>query len=350
MYPLNTPTPWPVNQWYIAGFSNDVTRTPRARTYLNHRVVLFRDEQGNPHALSGICPHRMMPMEQGSLVGDRLVCGYHGLTFDTAGQCVEAPTSSANVPKCALTVFPIREAAPLLWIWLGDPKLADATPLPPQHTIGLGSPGWLTQCVDYCQLNARYTLLIDNLFDLSHLGFIHASILGSGGISLVQPTVEQREGRLVVSRTIMDAPLDGLQRMLFPACGERITITMETELIGISLINAGGPYFNGPNRESPLLGHLNFIHALTPETEHSTHYWILLSRDFLTDNAHLSAALAAQNIAVVAQDRTALGAIEKLLQEGKSLPREISMLSDTGAIRARLRIVEMIRNEGVLSN
>ena len=345
MYPLNSSTPWPVNQWYIAGFSSEVTRTLQVRTFLNRRVLLFRDEQGTAHALSSICPHRMMPLELGSLVGDRLVCGYHGLTFDTAGTCVDAPTSS-QVPRCALTVFPLRESSPLLWIWLGDPQRADATPLPPQDAIGVGTPGWLTQCVEHYQLKARYTLLIDNLFDLSHLGFIHASIVGAGGISLVKPTIEKREDRLVVSRTLVDVPADGFQRLLFPSSGERMSVSLSTELVGISLINAGGPYFDGPRLESPLLVHLNFIHAITPETEHSTHYWILMTRDFRTDDAHLSGALAAQNVAVVAQDRTTLEAIEQLLQEGGNLPREISMQSDTGAIRARLRIMQMIRNDG----
>src|ERR1700735_1637609 len=93
MYPLNTPTPWPLNQWYVAGFSTEVSPALQSRPIRNRRVVIFRDEQGTAHALSGVCPHRMMPLELGSLVGDRLVCGYHGLTFDMSGACVAAPTS-----------------------------------------------------------------------------------------------------------------------------------------------------------------------------------------------------------------------------------------------------------------
>jgi hypothetical protein len=51
---------------------------------------------------------------------------------------------------------------------------------------------------------------------------------------------------------------------------------METEMIGISLIKAGGPSWNGPNTEAPLLGYQHFIHVLTPKSETSTHYWALL--------------------------------------------------------------------------
>jgi vanillate O-demethylase monooxygenase subunit len=344
MYPLNAPAPWPSNQWYVAGFAEEVGRSILARPFLGKRVVLFRDESGAAHALSGVCPHRMMPLERGTLEGDRLVCGYHGLTFDTSGACVAAPTSP-SLPACALPRFPLREVGPLLWIWLGDPALADNATLPAQHAIGIGVEGWLTQLVDHVRLEARYLLLVDNLFDLSHLGFIHASILGAGGIALAEPVIEERDGRLVVSRMLADAPTDDYHRFLHPGIGPRMTTTIASDLLGVSLINAGGPAFDGASADAPLLGHQNFIHAITPETEHSTHYWILMTRDFRQDDEALGAALAAQNKAVVAQDREALEDIERLLGSGVELPREISMKPDAGALRARLRIMQMIRAE-----
>jgi hypothetical protein len=55
--------------------------------------------------------------------------------------------------------------------------------------------------------------------------------------------------------------------------------------------------------------------------------------------------LAAQNVAVAAQDRTVLESIEQRLIAASSLPREISMPPDAGAIRVRQRIKQMIRDE-----
>ena len=346
MYPLFTKTPWAKNQWYVAGFTSEISDKPIARTYLNRRVVLFRDDQGDAHALSGICPHRMMPMEHGVVQGDRLVCAYHGLKFDAEGACVEAPTSP-TLPKCALAKFPIREAEPLVWIWMGQPALAESTPLPPQGDVGIGSQQWVTQCVDYKLMRARYTMLIDNLFDLSHLGFIHSGLAGDGAnaLALLEPKLQDRDGRLVVTRTISNIPPDGFSRMLFPAAGERVTVCIESDQIGISLINAGGPIYDGPTAEAPLLGHQNFVHAFTPETECTTHYWILLARDFRHDDARLSAILATQMKAVVAQDITALEAIEPLIQTAQDLPSEISMKPDFGAMQARRRVIRMIGRE-----
>ncbi|NMN05973.1 MULTISPECIES: aromatic ring-hydroxylating dioxygenase subunit alpha [unclassified Novosphingobium] len=344
VYPLNAGAPWPVNQWYVAGFSSEISETPMARFYLGRRVVVFRDDQGEVHALAGLCPHRMMPMELGTLKDGKIVCGYHGLAFDLQGKCVAAPTA-VSVPNCALDAFLVREAAPLVWIWMGDAALGQRTPLPPQQACLIGSEGCLTQCVDYTLLKSRYMLLIDNLFDLSHLGFIHASIVGEGGIALIKPDVEEREGRLIVSRTECDTTPDDFQRFLFPDIAERVTVGIGTDLIGISLINAGSFTRSGPSADSALLGQVNFIHCLTPETETTTHYWIMLTRDFRLDDEILSSALAAQNKAVVAQDKAALEAIEEAFASGTPLPREISMSSDLGAMRARLRITQMIRND-----
>lgn len=345
MYPLNTERPWPINQWYAAGFSSEVDRVIRRRTFLGRRVVMFRDEAGVAQAVSGICPHRMMPMEEGRLDGNNLVCGYHGLNFDVhTGKCVKSP-GSVTVPQCSLISYPVREVGPLLWIWMGLPERAETTPIPPQASIGIGCEGWVTQCVDYKMLKARYCLLVDNLFDLSHLCFVHGSIVGDTVDTLCDLFVEKRDGRLVVYREVIDVPGDQFDRFNHPEYGERVSRRSETELLGVSLINAGTRSLEGPNLEEHLGGNLNFIHLLTPETENTTHYWVMLTRDFRTDDADYSRQIAEMQIAVIDQDREALEKIEVLLQSAAGVPREISMRSDIGAIQARRRVADMIKND-----
>lgn len=122
-----------------------------------------------------------------------------------------------------------------------------------------------------------------------------------------------------------------------------MTVRMETELLGVGLINAGGPAFDGDSTASPRLGQMHFIHNITPETPHRCHYWLVLTRDFRLDDEPLTAALAAQNKIVIAQDVVVLEAIEALLANGGTLPREVSMKTDAGALRARLRMIQIIR-------
>lgn len=346
MYPFNAPAPWPKNQWYLAAFANELSNGIVGRRILGDRIILCRDEVGKVHALSGICLHRMMPLEQGALKDNHVVCPYHGLRFAFDGDCVSAPTVRTK-PDCGLRVYPVTEVGPLIWIWPGEPSLAETTALPEQQSIGIGAGGWNTDCVQRVTLKARAQLLIDNLFDLSHLGFVHADLVGDGGVMLamVEPKIEENAGRLRVSRTLIDAPLDPYNQFLFPHAEQRFSTMIETDMVGISLLNAGSAAWNGPTPDSPLLGNMNFIHGITPETENSTHYWSILTRDFRQDDDALAKALRAQNIAVIQQDIDILEAIEIVLGEGGALPREMSIKTDAGALRARLRIIQLIRAE-----
>ena len=62
----------------------------------------------------------------GKLVeGDVLQCHYHGLRFDRSGQCVRVPGQDM-IPKTAkVKSYPVVERYKWLWIWMGDPALAD---------------------------------------------------------------------------------------------------------------------------------------------------------------------------------------------------------------------------------
>lgn len=343
MYPLNTEAPWPKNQWYIAAFSHEIGDSFLPRRFLGEPVLLLRTGEGVLKAVSDVCPHRMMPLHLGKRIGDTVQCAYHGLTFDADGACVAAPTSSA-IPRCSLRSYPVREHAPLVWIWMGDPELAADTPLPDQASIGLGAEGWDHHCTYRYPLQARYSILIDNLFDLSHLAFIHSSILGSDGIALSGAEIERRNSRLVVSREIHDTPTTDYHRRLYPDVGESLSSRLETEMLGVGLINAGSAVWSGPDCQGPALGHMNYSHGVTPEAEGSTHYFIMVSRNFRVGDAAFTAQMAAQNKAVVDQDIDALEAIERVLSS-RDLPREISMGSDGGALRARREIITLINSE-----
>ena len=113
------------NCWYVAGWSKDVGRELKAEMFLGEQIVFYRQEDGTPVALEDACPHRKLPLSDGTLKGDRVECGYHGLTFDRRGACVAAPTQKHNVPRRAsVKSYPVVDRYRFLWIWMGDPALA----------------------------------------------------------------------------------------------------------------------------------------------------------------------------------------------------------------------------------
>ena len=91
MEQADSTTPFIRNAWYVIAETAEVSRTPMARTVLGTSVMLFRTLGGSVVALANRCCHRSFPLVHGTVDGDTVVCGYHGLRYDTTGQCIEIP-------------------------------------------------------------------------------------------------------------------------------------------------------------------------------------------------------------------------------------------------------------------
>jgi nitrite reductase/ring-hydroxylating ferredoxin subunit len=85
------------NAWYTALWSHELKNKSVAKTLLNDKIVLFRNASGQVGALEDCCCHRAAPLSLGEISGEYLTCGYHGLKFDTNGECVEVPGQNRTV-------------------------------------------------------------------------------------------------------------------------------------------------------------------------------------------------------------------------------------------------------------
>jgi len=141
---------------------------------------LWRKEDGAPVAFEDRCCHRRLPLSKGALVGDRLRCRYHGLEFDATGACVQVPGQTTIPPGAAVRAYPVVERYKWIWIWMGDPALAD-----PAGIIDCRwrvDPAWGDKGT-YFHVRCDYRLICDNLLDQSHVVFVHASTLGAASIN-----------------------------------------------------------------------------------------------------------------------------------------------------------------------
>jgi phenylpropionate dioxygenase-like ring-hydroxylating dioxygenase large terminal subunit len=170
---------WPKNAWYHAAWIHEVTEQPLARIFLNEDVVLFRDGDGNAAALEDRCCHRATPLRLGEVTELGLQCGYHGMTFDGGGKCVLIPGQNAIPASARVRTYPVLEKQEIVWIWMGEPELANEAKLLVDYP-------WLDDQVswphlhDMYQIECSYRLLIDNLMDLTHIPFIHRNTIGGG--------------------------------------------------------------------------------------------------------------------------------------------------------------------------
>lgn len=346
-YPLSTCQPWPLRQWWVAARSSELTTRPFGRTLLDRPVVLFRTESGQPVALPGGCPHRLYPLARGRVIGETIECGYHGMRFDAAGRCVHVPSHPACEPRLATQAFPLREHGGLAWIWMGEPALAGEHALPDIDAAGVGCPGWATEYHPLATVKARYTLMIENLMDLSHITFIHAdTIPGAAAIAALPFEVLETERSLTLRRVARSLPVNPYLQRLFPSNSLPVDQTIDAEYLGPCLIRTGGPIEVAAGGDANrLLGHTHFVHALTPETAHSVHYFVQTTRDFRIDDQGIAHMQLESGNSIQPQDIHAVELIEQSAARFGDPRREISMPADAGAIRIRRRLSRQIAAE-----
>ena len=164
------------NAWYIAAWADELGAEPLARRICNDPVVLFRDGAGKAAALADRCCHRAAPLHLGSVVEAGIQCGYHGLVFDGAGRCVAIPGQRLIPDDARVRAYPLVEKNQLVWMWMGDPALADPAEIVdfPYHD----DPAHWPNKHDVYPIKGNYMLMVDNLMDLTHLGYLHAKTVG----------------------------------------------------------------------------------------------------------------------------------------------------------------------------
>ena len=149
------------NSWYVAAWDYELADGKLLdRVILEKPTVIFRGESGRVVALDNRCAHRGAKLSNGRLEGDCVRCMYHGLKFDPSGKCVQIPGQENIPPKLGVRGYPTVERDRLVWIWMGDPALADPAKI--LDFPYLRDAGWRGK-PDYMHYDANYLLTVDNL-------------------------------------------------------------------------------------------------------------------------------------------------------------------------------------------
>jgi len=193
------------NCWYVAGWSKDYGRSLVAERFLGEEIVIYRRNDGVPVALENACPHRKLPLSEGKLEGDEVICGYHGLTFNCLGQCVSAPTQPEQIPRrAAVKSYPVQDRYRLLWIWMGDPELADPNLI--FSVENFKNPDWGYTDGGVLEVDCNYLWVCDNLLDPSHVAWVHVTSFAGAGTDDEPLDVKKTDRGVVVSRWIHGQP------------------------------------------------------------------------------------------------------------------------------------------------
>jgi nitrite reductase/ring-hydroxylating ferredoxin subunit len=164
------------NYWYPLTQGRRVKRNqPLAVTFAGEPIVLVRTDSDRVFALEDRCAHRQFPLSRGIVCGEQIQCGYHAWRYDASGAITGIPylAEGAEAPR-GVRAYPCREAYGLVFVFPGDPALAERTAFP--HLPWFHSKDYKAMFFER-RVACHYTFMHENLMDMNHQ-ILHRRILG----------------------------------------------------------------------------------------------------------------------------------------------------------------------------
>ena len=262
------------NAWYVAMQSGRVEAGLNPIAMLGERLVLFHGADGKLAALEDACPHRKLPLSMGSLEAGIVSCGYHGLCFDATGRCVRAPTQAKIPGNAFVRSYPVVEKYGLVWIWMGDPALADDNRLP--AFADYDNPDWGLTPGGMLECRCHYLYLLDNLLDPSHVAWVHETSFASAGTEDVPLLIEDTDTGVLVSRWIRDIDPPPYYAEMLPFAGrvdrqqyyEAVVPSLAINMSTYARAGEGGDLNDLPDDAYRMRSY----HFITPIDSHNTRY------------------------------------------------------------------------------
>jgi phenylpropionate dioxygenase-like ring-hydroxylating dioxygenase large terminal subunit len=227
---------------------------------------------------------------------------------------------------------------------MGDPNDADPATIPDFHW--LDSPGWVTP-TGLFELKANYQRLIDNLLDFSHLQYVHRQTIGTDAIADI-PSKTKREGDVLeVNRWILDRPAPPLFARAGGFTGNvdrwmNLRHTLPSSCVfDIGCAVAGSGAVQGDRSRGI---EIRSMHAITPETETTTHYFWGYARNFAIEKPEVTQLLRTGAAATFTEDVEILEYQQKALAAGVGVP-DVDINGDAAPLLARRMKAEMLARE-----
>lgn len=164
--------------WFPAVLSSvlEPDGAPYPVRLLGEDFVAFRATDGRVGVFSEWCPHRAVSLLLARNEDNALRCIFHGWKFRVDGVTVEVPTQTHGhdefCAKVPLEHYPVREAAGVVWVWLGG---GEPAPLPDFEWMSMG--GEHLHVVRSIH-NFNWIQSIEGLVDSAHVAVLHQDWLG----------------------------------------------------------------------------------------------------------------------------------------------------------------------------
>ena len=341
------------NCWYVGAWDHEIMDGKLLeRKILNQPTVFYMGETGKVVALDNRCCHRGAKLSQGRIEGDCVRCMYHGLKYDPTGKCVQIPGQDRIPPQLGVRSFPVVEKDHLIWIWMGDPALADPDKIldiPYMH-----DPKW-KGIPSYLHYDANYLLIVDNLSDFGHLAFVHTNTLGGSEeyAYVTKPVaIERLPDGFRVERWHMNSDPPPFHKKVIPNKEDKVDRRNIGHMLipGIFLLESlFAPAGRGAEKGN-FEGAREYRNCqfMTPETEHSTHFFWSYLNNFEGEDYTISMSLLDSLIEGFMEDKHIIEAQQKMLDDDPSF-KLVAVAADVALSHFRYTMDKMIQAEQAIA-
>lgn len=327
------------NHWYAAAWMSELGEKPFKRRLLDEPVVMFLKADGTPAALIDRCPHRLAPLSFGECADGKIRCGYHGMEFDANGTCTHIPGQDIIPPAAKVQSFPVAERFGLVWIWMGDPSLANESKIPTIKRHGVE--GWEVLDGGYQCHNSNYLNIVENLMDPAHTTFLHKQTIGNPAAKNEPVKVEKGDDHVVAYRWLENTKQSPFDKSVMKYDGEVdraqyfYYFPPSLSLVEICSMASGQEHID----ENMDRGLRTFSYKfLTPESADSTHFFWLHVRNYQLGNEEWVAQLLKNLDKTYQEDHDIVAAIQH--EQGVTGRRQFAGLAIDRAPNMATKMIE----------
>ena len=290
--------------WYIACQSKQLKRSrPLFRCILDQWIVLFRDNDGLPHALSDRCIHRNFQLSKGCVKNGLIQCPYHGWTYDKDGVVHNIPAEGEDFKKLSsrkTQSFECKEIDDLIYIRLkSHPEIETNLFRMPAYK----KKGFKTVRLFNIFKN-NVTNCAENFVDVPHTVFVHDKIFRESRGDLVEAEVTRSDGVVKIDYLKETNNLGWFSWFLNPK-GNEIKHTDYFHMPNITSVE----YVFSPGKEFIITS------QSVPVNEWETHVYTDLTFNFGFWNLFAGPIVKYQGQSVINQDLEVLENQSKIIQK-----------------------------------
>lgn len=171
------------HSWQLVGHIDALARPgDYFTTRLGAEPLLFTNDGGTLRGFFNVCRHRAGPIAYGCGQAQRLVCRYHGWTYDLSGQLLRAPemddAEDFDTGQIHLQTVKVHRLGPLLFAALDPttPAFEACYPGVAEQCAALGVERMKYVTTREYSVDANWKVYVDNYLEGYHIPLVHPGL------------------------------------------------------------------------------------------------------------------------------------------------------------------------------